>query len=359
MKKHNSLAFILLSAAIISCDGNKKNTENLFSVNSDNLKVQYQPQETLSLSLKNPENKTLDSVIYYINDKKIGSVKGNEKLDFAFADQKLGYQNIKALAYYEGENTEAAYRVELVSNIQPKLLKYTIVNTYPHDLKAYTQGLEFQNDILIESTGNGSGNGTGTKGKSSLRKTDYKTGKVTKIVELPDSVFGEGCTVLNNKVYQITYKNGEAYVYNIDTFEKEKTFKYFKAGMEGWGLTNDGKNLLMSDGSEKIYFVNPADFKEVDYINVYTAGTKIKAVNEMEWIDGKIYANIYTMDAIAVINPKNGAVEAVINLSDLKAKVTQHPDIDVLNGIAYNPKTKTLFVTGKNWDKMFEIKVTE
>ena len=358
MKKYNSLAFILLGMAIISCDGSKKDAENLFSINSDNLKVQYQPQESLSLTLKNPENKVLDSVIYYINEKKIGSVKGNDKLDFAFADQKLGYQNIKALAYYEGENAETSYRVELVSNIQPKLLKYTIVNTYPHDLKAYTQGLEFHNDILIESTGNGSGNGTGTRGKSSLRKTDYKTGNVTKIVELPDSVFGEGCTVLNNKVYQITWQNNEGYIYNVDTFEKEKTFKYFK-NMEGWGLTNDGKNLLMSDGSEKIYFVNPVDFKEVDYINVYTAGTKIKAVNEMEWIDGKIYANIYTMDAIAIINPKNGAVEAVINLSDLKTKVTQHPDIDVLNGIAYNPKTKTIFVTGKNWDKMFEIKVSE
>ncbi|WP_313806050.1 glutaminyl-peptide cyclotransferase [Flavobacterium sp.] len=358
MKKYNSLAFILLGLAIASCEGNKNNSENLFSINSDNLKVQYQPQESLALTLKNPENKTLDSVIYYINDKKIGSVKGNAKLDFALAEQKLGYQNIKALAYYEGENDETSYRVELVSNIQPKLLSYTIVNTYPHDLKAYTQGLEFHNGLLIESTGNGAGNGTGLRGISSLRKTDYKTGKVNKIVELPEQVFGEGCTILNNKVYQITYKNNEGYVYNVDTFEKEKTIKYFK-NMEGWGLTNDGKNLLMSDGSEKIYFINPNDFKEVDYINVYTAGSKIKAVNEMEWIDGKIYANIYTMDAIAIINPKNGAVEAVINLSDLKSKVTQHPDIDVLNGIAYNPATKTIFVTGKNWDKMFEIKITE
>nr|WP_294936517.1 glutaminyl-peptide cyclotransferase [uncultured Flavobacterium sp.] len=358
MKTYNLLAFILLGTAIISCNGNKNAEENLFSFDSAALKEQYQPQETLSLALKNPENKTIDSIIYYINEKKVGSVKGNAKLDFALANEKLGYQNIKALVYFEGENSETAHRVELVSNIQPKLLNYTVVNTYPHDLKAYTQGLEFYRDTLIESTGNGAGNGTNIRGISSLRKTDYKTGKVHKIVELPATVFGEGCTVLNNKVYQITWQNGEGYVYNADTFKKEKTLPYFKQ-MEGWGLSNNGKSLLMSDGTEKIWFVNPADFKEVDYINVYTANSKIKAVNEMEWIDGKIYANIYQMDAIAIIDPKNGAVEAVINLTDLKSKVTQHPDVDVLNGIAYNPKTKTIFVTGKNWDKMFEIKVTQ
>lgn len=359
MKKHNLLAFILLGTILISCNSDKKVPETLFSFDSTSFKEQYQPQESLSLTIKNSNNKKIDSIIYFINDKKIGATKGSDKIDFPFAEQKLGYQNIKALVYFEGENSEVTTRVELVSNIQPKLLKYTIINTYPHDLKAYTQGLEFYRDTLIESTGNGAGNGTGLRGISSLRKTDFKTGKVYKTVELPESVFGEGCTVINNKVYQITWQNGEAYVYNADTFKKEKTFPYFKANIEGWGLTNNGKNLLMSDGTEKIWFVNPTDFKEVDYINVYTASSKIKAVNELEWIDGKIYANIYTMDAIAIINPKNGAVEAVVNLTDLKTKVTQHPDIDVLNGIAYNPKTKTIFVTGKNWDKLFEIKISE
>lgn len=356
MKKYNAFAFILLSSFFFSCDNGKKNEEILFSLDTTDLKEVYQPNESLSLALKSVENKAIDSVIYYVNDKKIGSVKGNQKFVFALKDQKLGYQNIKALVYFEGNNNTVNGRVELVSDVQPKLLSYKILNTYPHDIKAYTQGLEFYRDTLIESTGNGAGNGTGLRGTSSLRKTDYKTGKVYKIVELPQTVFGEGATVLNNKVYQLTYQNNEAYVYNADTFVKEKTVPYFKQ-MEGWGLSNDGKNLLMSDGTEKIWFVNPENFKEVDYINVYTAGSKIKAVNEMEWIDGKIYANIYTKDAIAIIDPKSGAVEAIINLSDLKSKVSAHPDLDVLNGIAYNPKTKTIFVTGKNWDKMFEIKI--
>jgi glutamine cyclotransferase len=358
MKNYNLLSIILLGTVIIGCNGSKKTAENYFSFDNSKFKAEYHNEDVLSLELLNAQNKKIDSVVYYVNDKNIGTKKGLDKTTFDLKDQKLGYQNLKALVYFEGENQEITSRVELVSSIQPKLLTYTILNTYPHDVKAYTQGLEFYRDTLIEGTGNGSGNGTGIKGISSLRKTDYKTGKVYKIVELPENVFGEGVTVLNNKIFQLTWKNNEAYVYNVDTFKKEKTMPYFKT-IEGWGLTNDGKNLLMSDGTEKIWSVDPENFKEIDYINVYTASSKIKAVNELEWINGKIYANVYQKDAIAIINPKNGAVEAVIDLSNLKSKVTNHPDLDVLNGIAYNPKTKTIFVTGKNWDKMFEIKISE
>ena len=173
---------------------------------------------------------------------------------------------------------------------------------------------------------------------------------------MQEQYFGEGITILNNKVYQLTYKNNECYVYSADTFKKEKTLPYYKA-MEGWGFTNDGKNLYMTDGSETIHIINSSDFTAKDKLYVYSGSTKVPAVNELEWCDGKIYGNIYTKDAIAVIDPKTGAIESVVNLIDLKAKVTQHPDLDVLNGIAYNPKTKTFFVTGKNWDKMFEIKI--
>ena len=358
MKKYNLLAIILLEIILIGCDGSKKTTENYFSFDNSKFKAEYHNEDILSLPLINPTQKKIDSVVYYVNDQNVGSKKGTDVLTFSLKEQKLGYQNIKALVYFEGQNQETTTRVELVSSIQPKLLSYEIINTFPHDKKAYTQGLEFYRDTLIEGTGNGAGNGTGIRGISSLRKTDYKTGKIHKTIELPESVFGEGITVLNNEIFQLTWQNNEAYVYNADTFKKKKTAPYFKK-IEGWGLTNDGKNLLMSDGTEKIWSVNPENFKEVDYINVYTASSKIKAVNELEWINGKIYANIYQMDAIAIINPNNGAVEAVINLTDLKSKVTNHPDLDVLNGIAYNPKTKTIFVTGKNWDKLFEIKVSE
>ncbi|VXB54731.1 Glutamine cyclotransferase [Flavobacterium sp. 9AF] len=347
-------AFILLSIFIHSC-GNDKNIEkNLFSIDTSSLKQVYQLDEQVDLIIKNEKNETIDSVIYTINGAKIGSTKNNNTLKFELANQKLGYQSIKAMVYANGNSHEVDANFMVASNIDPKPLKYKIVNTYPHDSKAYTQGFEFYRDTLFEGTGNGEGKGTGTRGISSLRKTNYKTGEVYKIVPLAQEYFGEGITILNNKVYQLTWLNNEGYVYNADNLEKIKTFKYFKQ-MQGWGLTNDGTKLYMSEGSEKIYVLDPETLQEVDYINVYTKKAKIESLNELEWIEGKIWANVYGRDAIAVINPKNGAVEGILDLSNLKTKVTQHPDIDVLNGIAYNPKTKTVFLTGKNWDKTFEI----
>lgn len=366
MKNRKLLVVILLAAlvlsflgsSVLSCGGSKEDNANLFRIDSANMKGQYQPQETLSLSVTNEKQKEIDSVAWFINDKRVGGVKGSGAFSFPFKGQKFGYQNIKAVVYYEGETAETSGRVELVSPIQPKLLKFEIVNTYPHDMTAYTQGLEFYRDTLLESTGSGYGNSTGNRAISDIRKVNYKTGEVYKKTQLDAQDFGEGLTVLNNKIYQLTYKRGKAYVYNADTMVKEREFDYFKP-MEGWGLTTDGTHLYMTEGSEKIYKVDPQTFKEVDYVNVYTSGMKIKAINEMEWVDGKIYANVYQQPAIAVIDPKTGAVEGVVDLGKLNSLITRHPDVDVLNGIAYNKKTKTFFVTGKNWDKMFEIKIFE
>ncbi len=351
-----SLTIITLSLLISSCEGEKNQKNNLFSIDTSVLKQVYKPNETTDFVIKNEKQKKIDSVKYVLNNKSIGTSKGNVKINFSLENEKLGFHKIKATIYYEAETAETEANFTVVALNAPKLLTYKIKNTYPHDIKAYTQGFEFYRDTLIEGTGNGAGSGTGKRGISSLRKTNYKTGEVYKKVELDMQYFGEGVTILNNKVYQLTYKNNEGYVYNADTFEKIKTFNYFK-DMEGWGLTNDGNHLYMSNGTEKIYILDPNTLESVDYINVFTNANKIEAVNELEWIDGKIWANVYGRDAIAIINPKNGAVENIINLSDLKSKVTQHSDLDVLNGIAYNPKTKTVFVTGKNWDKVFEITV--
>lgn len=358
MKNYNLFSFILLAVLFLSCENKEKDKSGLFLLNTTQSKAQFSTDEKVVLTISNAKNKTIDSIVYFANDKKVGTVTGEKNVEFALTDEKLGYQNLKALVYYENDYAEATHRVELISKIEPKLLKYTLVNTYPHDIKAYTQGLEFHRDTLYEGTGNGAGNTTRTKGISSLRKTNYKTGEVYKIVEYPEAIFGEGITVLNNKVYQLTWQNLVGFIYDADTFKEIKRFNYSKR-IEGWGLCNDGKSLYQSDGTEKIYTLNPETLQIDGSINVYSGVNKIKSVNELEWIEGKIYGNIYQKDAIAIINPKNGAVESVIYLGDLKKLVTQHPDIDVLNGIAYNPKTKTLFVTGKNWDKMFEIRVEE
>ena len=349
MRHHNLLSIIFLSLFIANCDGSKKNLENVFAFDNSTIKPQYTSNEKVSIGITNSENKKIDSVIYYVNDKKLGAKNNLEKITLDLKDQRLGYQNLKALIYFEGQNTETHSRIELVSDVQPKLLKYTIVNTFPHDTESFTEGLEFYRDTLIESTGQ--------NGKSYFRKYDYKTGKVYKQVDLEQKYFGEGITVINNKIYQLTYKEKTGFIYNANTLKLEKKFSYDK-DIEGWGMTNDGKYIYHTDGTEKIWKMDPETQKRIDYINVYSGSTKIKSINELEWINGKIYTNVWLKDAVAVLNPENGKVEGILDLSGLRKLIKNNSMDNSLNGIAYNPKTKTIFVTGKNWDKLFEIKVT-
>ncbi|WP_300567716.1 glutaminyl-peptide cyclotransferase [Flavobacterium sp.] len=346
MKKHNVFTIITLISLLASCDGNKNN-EKLFSIDDSQFKIMYHNNDIVPLSLKNKDNKAIDSVVYFNNDKKIGSVKANTKFDFALTNEKLGYQNLKAVVYFEGQNTEISTRVEVVSSIEPKLLSYTIVNTFPHDPAAFTEGLEFYGDHLYESTGR--------NGESNFRKIDYKTGKVLQQVDIDKKYFGEGITFINGKLFQLTWQEKTGFIYDANTLKLEKTFSFDK-NIEGWGMTNDKEFIYQSDGTEKIWKMNPENQKMIDYINVYTNNDKIKSVNELEWIDGKIYGNIWQKDAIVIVDPKTGAVEAVVDLSGLRSKVT-NAEAEVLNGIAYNPNTKTIFVTGKNWNKLFEIKI--
>ncbi len=350
MKKYNLFAFILLSFSILSCE-DKKNNETFFAFDPAKLKTTYVNADVVTMQLTNAKNKTVDSVVYYVNDKRIKSGSGLATAEFPLKDQKLGYQNLKALVFFEGETTgqEVTHRIEIGSSIVPKPVKYTIVNTYPHDVTSFTQGLEFYRDTLIESTGQ--------NGKSYIRKYDYKTGKVYQQVDLDQLYFGEGITVFDNKIYQLTWQSKIGFIYNADNLKKIGSFDYDKP-IEGWGITHDGNQIYQSDGTEKIWTMDPKSHKLTDYVNVYSSNRKIKSVNELEWINGKIFGNIWGRDAIAVIDPTTGSVTGVIDLRELRKQIT-HPKAEAFNGIAYNPRTKTIFVTGKNWDKMFEIRIEE
>lgn len=349
MKKHNYLFIILLSVLFSQCDHKKKEPNTEFSFDITLLKEQFQPQETAQLKLTSLNAAVVDSIVFYNNDEKIGTKKGLETLTIDFKNQKLGYQNLKAIVFYEGETAEATHRVELVSNVQPKLLKFKIIATYKHDKTSFTEGLELHNDTIYESTG--------LKGESYFRKYNYKTGAIYSQVNLDSNYFGEGITVINNQILQLTWQEKTGFIYDAKTLKLVKKFSYDK-DIEGWGMTNDGKFIYQSDGTEKLWKMNPDTQKMIEYVNVYAGSAKIKSINELEWIEGKIYANVWQKDAIAVINPKNGIVEAIIDLSSLRKLIPNTAD-DVLNGIAYNAKTKTIFVTGKKWDKLFEIKVFE
>jgi len=322
--------------------GRRKRCKKLFSIETSDKKTKYPLGTTINFNISNKNNLEIGAISFFVNNKKIATNQ------FTFDTGKLGTKNIKATFSYNNDIVILKKEIEILAKQKTKILTFEIVNEYPHDINAYTQGLEFYKGDLYESTGQ--------RGKSTLRKLDYKTGEVVRKIDLDPKYFGEGLTFLNDDLYQLTWQSKVGFIYNPEDFTKTKTFKYTKS-TEGWGICNDGKTLYKSDGTEKIWTLNPTTLEEEDYIQIYSNTSKIKSVNELEWINGKIYANIYQQNGIAIINPVNGAVEAVINCNSLKKKATQHNNLNVLNGIAYNPETETIFVTGKNWDKLFEIKI--
>jgi glutaminyl-peptide cyclotransferase len=338
-----ALTIIILSLTIVSCGSKTGTKKNDFIIKTNAIKGDISIDETLKLSLENKKNHVIDSVSYLLNGKKIDA---NSELKHV----KLGKQSIEATVYFNNEKQTVSTNITILNNEAPKIYTYKVINEYPHDITSYTQGIEFFNDTLYESTGQYK--------ESKLRKVDYKTGKVLKNIDLADQYFGEGLTILKNKIYQLTWQEGTGFVYDVSTFEKLSSFKYGNS-KEGWGLCNNDDIIYKSDGTEKIWLLNPETLVEQDNIQVYTNKGKIVGINEMEWIDGNIYANRYQKDGVAIISPNNGAVIGVIDFSPLKKLVTQHDGLDVLNGIAFNPETKTIFVTGKRWDKLFEVEIVE
>jgi len=223
---------------------------------------------------------------------------------------------------------------------------YKIVNTYPHDQDAYTQGLVFDKGFLYE--------GTGLYGKSTLRKVELNTGKIIKIHKLPDEIFGEGITIYNNKIIQLTWRSNIIYLYDKETFELLEVFTYHS---EGWGITHNGTSLIISNGSSTLNILDPENFRKIGEIDVFDNNGPISRINELEYIQGEIYANIWTTDRIARINPDSGQVIGWIELKNLMPKIPTNKDA-ILNGIAYDENNDRLFITGKLYPTIFEIELT-
>ncbi|GGD83741.1 glutamine cyclotransferase [Planktosalinus lacus] len=340
--------FFFLTLLFFSC-GSQSETKN-FTIVVENAKPSFSNNQIISVTVKNPNQKEIDSITYFIDQNQMGKTIENTSFSIPLENQKLGNRRLQATVYFNNNTETATKDLYVLASEKPKLYSYKILNEYPHDMEAYTQGLEFHDDTLYE--------GTGQYGNSSLRKTNYKTGEVLQNIPLESNYFGEGITILDNKIYQLTWRENVGFIYNLKTLEKTGSFIYSKSE-EGWGLCNDGNTIYKSDGTEKIWTLNKENLTEESYIEIYTNTSRIKSVNELEWVDGKIYANIFQKNAIAIINPLNGAVEGVIDLGGLQARVTQHRFLDVLNGIAYKGEPNKLFVTGKNWDKLFEIEIIE
>jgi glutamine cyclotransferase len=343
MLSKSIIPFLLFFSLLISCK-----SEYEFIINSPR---EIQVNQELQLSVTEKNDRPIDSIIYSINTKKI---KGNKFSATAnINDFKLGKHSLEALVFYENKSKKVTKPIYIMADVGPEIYTYKIINTYPHDKEAYTQGLEFHDGYLYESTGQ--------KGKSTVRKVELETGKVIKKIDLDSDYFGEGITIFKGKIYHLTWKAGVGFVYNLETLEKERDFKYTKS-LEGWGLCNDGNKLIKSEGTERIWFLNEDTQLEENYIEAYTDSQKVEELNELEYINGKIYANRWHLNSILIINPKSGKVEGVADLNSLKDIVQQNVKLlnekeDVLNGIAYDKENDRLFVTGKHWSKLYEIEL--
>ncbi len=231
------------------------------------------------------------------------------------------------------------------SNVIPVYI-YKVVNTYPHDQSAFTEGLVFEDGVLYE--------GTGLRGYSNLRRVKLETGEILQICELPPQFFGEGVTVYGNKIIQLTWQSHIGFVYDKYSFKLLQEFNYPD---EGWGITHDGKHLIMSDGTATLHFLDPETFKEISQIEVSANDIPVTRINELEYIQGEIYANIWQTERIARIDHLTGQVIGWIDLKGILSPEDDSETVDVLNGIAYDLKNSRLFVTGKFWPKLFEIEL--
>ncbi|MCM1031673.1 MAG: glutaminyl-peptide cyclotransferase [Oscillibacter sp.] len=330
----------------------KNNTKYVNSIQftspAPNATFKYHDAVNVAFSTK--EKFPADSVQIFWNGEKAATI-GTSKTEYNYRipATKTGKNTFKLIAFHpDNKRSVATLTVTVKPDRVPEKLQYKIVREYPHDTKAYTQGLVYQDGILYESTGQ--------YGESSIRKQDMKSGKILSALSIDNRLFGEGITLLNDKIYQLTWTSGKGFIYDLKTFSLESTFTY---NTQGWGITTIGDKLIMSDGSHKLYHIAPSSFNIIKEVEVYDHNGPVKNLNELEYINGLVWANVWMQDRIVIIDPATGEVKQELDLSRLLSgteRARLDDSDDVLNGIAWNPEKGTVYVTGKRWPKLFEIK---
>lgn len=311
-------------------------------------KYVYGDSVTISVSIREKDGDLKNSQLYIDNE----LVKTSDQLKYNYSIahlNDLGDHNIKVIATKKDSVQGINFKsFEVVSDVKPVLYSYEVVKTYPHNTDHFTQGLEIHNGKFYESTGE--------NGKSGIYQFDLNTGKVLRSFKMKDKYFGEGITILNNKIYQITYKAQKGFVYDLNTFARIDSFTYETP--EGWGLTHNNIDLIKTDGSDFLHFLDPKTFKVIRKVQVCDNRGPVKNLNELEYYDGFLYANIWTTNKAVKIDPKTGKVVGQIDFSGLLS-VLYNPEkpIDVLNGIAINPENGKMYITGKLWPQIFEVKL--
>ncbi len=339
---------VLLVIIFSSCGGNKSGKEQAQKT------PRIKKYSKLITPKINQEYVLGDEVLFQVSsEKKIDSIliqyedESTTYSELAFSWKatrgKTGTQQLKLFVYSNGIKENHFPRVKFFSNIHPKEFTYELIKTYSHDPKAFTQGLFFIGDTLVESTG---GHGTSTLSKRKLNSL-----KPIKSVSLENRYFGEGSTAWKDQIIQLSWTSQTGFVYDR-TLKKLRTFNY---PHEGWGITTFGDTLIVSDGTEMLHLIDPRDFSEIGKLEVYTDKFAVKNLNELEMINGLLYANVWLEDFIVSIDPRSGKVLSKINMAGLRQEVDSD-EIEAFNGIAYKPDTDQIFVTGKLWPKLFEVK---
>jgi glutamine cyclotransferase len=361
--------FILLGLIwIISCSGKsgkapvqtKESVTNPEDEALSNLITMTLPAENTEFRLGDPVKVVLaqdrreeppDSILIFFDGKAVASL-GPGSWEYSIPSSftsTTGRKSLKVSAYKKGRARTTIMRFMIVlSDKAPLRNSYRVINSYPHDRNAFTQGLFYFNGRLYEGTGQETG--------SSLREVELKTGKVIRQLNLEPQLFGEGITLYNDRIFQVTWKSKVGFVYDRATFNLINRVYY---QTEGWGLTTIKNQIVMSDGTNVLYFIDPEMFTVISRLEVYDNEKKADELNELEYINGEIWANIWMSDLIARIDPASGKVISYIDLHGILNDHETDTSVNVLNGIAYDEEGNRIFITGKNWPKLFEIKLTE
>lgn len=351
MKTRSILLLAALSLSVYSCkDKNTTTTDGvnitLFSPGAYN----YSAGDTVKMMAKYPPSLKVDSVVYSLDSVRIGAVKDSSYITIPTADLKLGTKTLTAKVYQGDKSQDVSTNIYLIAARPPELLTYKVIRKFPHDTSAYTEGLLYQDGYLYESTG--------TNGQSDIRKVDLETGKVLQKTKLDEKYFGEGSAIVGDKIVMFTWKDKVGFVFDKKTLKQIGQFNN-NVGIEGWGVTFDGTKLYLDDSSNRIWFLDKDDYHQTGFIDVYDHSGPVEQINELEYIDGKLYANIYTYDTIITIDPKTGAVFQSVNMMGLYPYKDRPAGFDgennVLNGIAWDAKGKRLFVTGKKWPWLYQV----
>ncbi|TKC12274.1 glutaminyl-peptide cyclotransferase [Pedobacter polaris] len=349
---NKSIKLITIAFLVVLAFGCRDDENVLITFSTPNQGDNFNVGDEVKIKLDVPKNIKIDSVVYMLDGKLISKHINADSILLPTKNLLLGYRMITAIVTIADKKDTINTNVVLKTNQVPKQLTYKIVNTFPHDTSAYTEGLSYVDGKLLESTGE--------NGRSELKYIDLKSGKTLQRTKLDPQYFGEGSLKIGDKIIMLTWKENMGFIFDAKTFKQLGSFPY-QNSREGWGLTFDGKNILRSDGSNRIWLMNANTLKEESYIEIYDNNGPVDSLNELEFINGKIYANVYLSNKIVIINPLTGAVESQLDLTALVPKdffkTSDEIQNNVLNGIAWDANGKRLFVGGKKWPKLYEIKI--